>query len=85
MKFSLFIKLIVPKIGRSLKKHLSSLQFRRRRILINDIIGELTDEIARRKRVVGIGGVDAHGHKYKIWQLFEVEVFPYKVMFRGDG
>ena len=41
------------------------------------------DEIARRKRVVGIGGVDAHGHKYKIWQLFEVEVFPYKVMFRG--
>ncbi len=41
------------------------------------------DEIAKKRRVVGIGGVDAHGHKYKIWQLFEVEVFPYKVMFRG--
>ncbi len=41
------------------------------------------DEIAKRRRITGIGGVDAHGHKYKIWQLFEVEVFPYKVMFRG--
>jgi hypothetical protein len=41
------------------------------------------DELSRKRRVIGIGGVDAHGHKYKIWQLFEVEVFPYKVMFRG--
>ncbi len=41
------------------------------------------DELARARRVVGIGGTDAHAHKADIMGFFDVEVFPYKVMFKS--
>ncbi|MDX9758617.1 MAG: CehA/McbA family metallohydrolase [Bacteroidota bacterium] len=41
------------------------------------------DEIARTRRVTGIGGTDAHAHKADIMGFFDVEVFPYKVMFKS--
>ncbi len=41
------------------------------------------DELSRTRRVAGIGGVDAHAHKANLLGFFDVEVFPYKVMFRS--
>ncbi|MCZ7555236.1 MAG: CehA/McbA family metallohydrolase [Bacteroidia bacterium] len=41
------------------------------------------DELSRTRRVVGIGGTDAHAHKADIMGFFDVEVFPYKVMFKS--
>jgi hypothetical protein len=32
---------------------------------------------------VGIGGVDAHAHKQNLFGFFEVEIFPYKVLFKS--
>jgi hypothetical protein len=41
------------------------------------------DELSRQRLVVGIGGTDAHAHKADIMGFFDVEVFPYKVMFKS--
>ncbi|MAT38687.1 MAG: histidinol-phosphatase [Ectothiorhodospiraceae bacterium] len=41
------------------------------------------DELNLQRRVVGIGGVDAHAHKVDIMGFFQTEVFPYKVMFKS--
>lgn len=41
------------------------------------------DELSMKRRVVGIGGVDAHAHKYNVLGFFEVEIFPYKVLFKS--
>jgi len=41
------------------------------------------DELNLKRRVVGIGGVDAHAHKYNVLGFFEVEIFPYKVLFKS--
>lgn len=41
------------------------------------------DELNQQRRVVGIGGVDAHAHKINLLGFFEVEVFPYKVLFKS--
>ncbi|MFH0733452.1 MAG: PHP domain-containing protein [bacterium] len=41
------------------------------------------DELSRYRKVVGIGGVDAHAHKLNLLGFFEVEVFPYKVLFKS--
>ncbi len=41
------------------------------------------DELNLKRRVVGIGGVDAHAHKINLLGFFEVEVFPYKVLFKS--
>ncbi len=41
------------------------------------------DELNQERKVVGIGGVDAHAHKYNILGFVEVEVFPYKVLFKS--
>ncbi len=41
------------------------------------------DELNLKRKVVGIGGVDAHAHKVNLLGFFEVEVFPYKVMFKS--
>ena len=41
------------------------------------------DELNIKRRVVGIGGVDAHAHKYNMLGFFEVEIFPYKVLFKS--
>ncbi|MGE5352941.1 MAG: PHP domain-containing protein [Acidobacteriota bacterium] len=44
---------------------------------------ELWDRLNTQRRVVGIGGVDAHAHKVNLLGFFEVEVFPYKVLFKS--
>lgn len=41
------------------------------------------DELSADRKVVGIGGIDAHAHKVNIVGLFDVEVFPYKVLFKS--
>jgi len=41
------------------------------------------DELNLKRKVVGIGGVDAHAHKLNLLGFFEVEVFPYKVLFKS--
>jgi hypothetical protein len=40
------------------------------------------DEVNKTRRVVGIGGVDAHGHLYTLWGFFQVTIFRYKVLFK---
>jgi len=40
------------------------------------------DEANQRRKVVGIGGVDAHGHIYKLWGLIQITIFRYKVLFK---
>lgn len=44
---------------------------------------EAWDRLSQIRRVVGIGGVDAHAHKVNLLGLMEVEVFPYKVLFKS--
>ncbi len=44
---------------------------------------EVWDKLNLGRRVVGIGGADAHAHKVNLLGFFEVEVFPYKVMFKA--
>ena len=41
------------------------------------------DDLSLKRKVVGIGGVDAHAHKVNLLGFFEVEVFPYKVLFKS--
>ncbi|MDH7516303.1 MAG: CehA/McbA family metallohydrolase [Bacteroidota bacterium] len=41
------------------------------------------DDLCRLRPVAGVGGVDAHAHKADVYGFFDVEVFPYKVMFRS--
>lgn len=41
------------------------------------------DQLNLRRKVVGIGGVDAHAHKYNLLGFLEVEIFPYKVLFKS--
>ena len=41
------------------------------------------DELNHKRKVVGIGGVDAHAHKYNLLGFLEVEIFPYKVLFKS--
>jgi len=44
---------------------------------------ELWDKVNLERKVVGIGGVDAHAHKYNLLGFLEVEIFPYKVLFKS--
>jgi hypothetical protein len=44
---------------------------------------KLWDELNQKRKVVGIGGVDAHAHKYNLLGFLEVEIFPYKVLFKS--
>jgi len=41
------------------------------------------DELNQRRRVVGIGGVDAHAFKQNLLGFFDVEIFHYKVLFKS--
>ncbi|MCP5064899.1 MAG: CehA/McbA family metallohydrolase [Ignavibacteriae bacterium] len=41
------------------------------------------DELNKERKVVGIGGIDAHAHKVNVMGFVEVEVFPYKVLFKS--
>jgi hypothetical protein len=40
------------------------------------------DEVNKKRKVVGIGGVDAHAHIYKVMGLFNITVFRYKIIFK---
>jgi hypothetical protein len=44
---------------------------------------KLWDNLNLQRSVVGIGGVDAHAHKQSLFGFFEVEIFPYKVLFKS--
>jgi hypothetical protein len=44
---------------------------------------KLWDELNLKRKVVGIGGVDAHAHKQNLFGFFEVEIFSYKVLFKS--
>jgi len=44
---------------------------------------KIWDELNLKRKVVGIGGVDAHAHKHNLLGFFEVEIFPYKVLFKS--
>ena len=44
---------------------------------------KLWDELNQKRKVVGVGGVDAHAHKYNLLGFLEVEIFPYKVLFKS--
>ena len=44
---------------------------------------EIWDEINLRRKAPALGGVDAHAHKLNVLGFFEVEVFPYKVLFKS--
>jgi len=41
------------------------------------------DELNIKRKVVGIGGIDAHAHRINVLGFVEVEVFPYKVLFKS--
>lgn len=44
---------------------------------------EIWDKLSLKRRVVGIGGIDAHAHKHNLLGFLEVEIFPYKVLFKS--
>ncbi len=44
---------------------------------------KIWDELNLKRKVVGIGGIDAHAHKYNLLGFLEVEIFPYKVLFKS--
>lgn len=44
---------------------------------------QLWDKLNLERKVVGIGGIDAHAHKVNLLGFIEVEVFPYKVLFKS--
>ena len=44
---------------------------------------QVWDELNLKRKVVGIGGIDAHAHKYNLVGFLEVEIFPYKVLFKS--
>jgi len=40
------------------------------------------DELNLRRKVVGVGGVDAHGYIHRLFGLFSIRIFRYKVSFQ---
>lgn len=44
---------------------------------------ERWDNAARKRHITAIGGVDAHALKQNVMGFFEVEIFPYKVLFKS--
>lgn len=44
---------------------------------------KIWDELNLKRKVTAIGGVDAHAHKYNMLGFLEVEIFPYKVLFKS--
>ena len=41
------------------------------------------DAFNRTRRVVGIGGIDVHAFEHKLFGLFSVTIYPYKVQFKS--
>ncbi len=44
---------------------------------------KIWDNLNLKRRVPALGGIDAHAHKVNVLGFFEVEVFPYKVLFKS--
>jgi hypothetical protein len=44
---------------------------------------KIWDELNQKRKVIAIGGIDAHAHKYNLVGFIEVEIFPYKVLFKS--
>ncbi len=44
---------------------------------------EVWDRLNLQRKVTAIGGIDAHAHRVNLLGFFEVEVFPYKVLYRS--
>ncbi len=44
---------------------------------------KIWDQLNLKRKVIGIGGIDAHAHKYNLLGFLEVEIFPYKVLFKS--
>jgi hypothetical protein len=44
---------------------------------------ERWDRLNTMKRVVGIGGIDVHAHRIKLFRFIPVVIYPYKVQFRS--
>ncbi|MCK5076706.1 MAG: histidinol-phosphatase [Calditrichia bacterium] len=40
------------------------------------------DEVNKKRKVVGTGGIDAHAHRHKIFGIIPVRIFHYKVQFK---
>jgi hypothetical protein len=41
------------------------------------------DNLNQSRRVVGVGGIDVHAYRIKLFGLFPKEIYPYKVQFRS--
>lgn len=41
------------------------------------------DELNLERKVVGVGGVDAHAHQVNLLGIWDFEIFPYKVLFKS--
>ncbi|MBM4158711.1 MAG: PHP domain-containing protein [Ignavibacteria bacterium] len=41
------------------------------------------DELNLERKVIGVGSIDAHAHKQNVLGFFEVEIFPYKILFKS--
>jgi len=44
---------------------------------------QVWDKLNLKRKVTAIGGIDAHAHRVNLLGFFEVEVFPYKVLFKS--
>jgi len=44
---------------------------------------QVRDKLNLKRKVTAIGGIDAHAHRVNLLGFFEVEVFPYKVLFKS--
>ncbi len=44
---------------------------------------EVWDKLNKERPVAAVGGIDAHAHKYNLLGFLEVEIFPYKVLFKS--
>jgi hypothetical protein len=44
---------------------------------------DVWDELNLKRKVTAIGGIDAHAHRLNLLGFFEVEVFPYKVLYKS--
>lgn len=43
---------------------------------------EIWDALNQKRKVVGVGGVDAHGHLHRLMGIITIRVFRYKISFR---
>jgi hypothetical protein len=41
------------------------------------------DRLNRERRVTGVGGIDVHAFRYKVFGVVPIEIYPYKVQFRS--